>query len=307
MIKENRITTVCRRNIADEMHIGKHFYHGRLSEPDFLSRLFDLKNLPSRDYRYNNAYDDIYKHVVMNSDWEDNWVFTDTRFNLMHCDDEIFIKFLAETIHPAVRNHDEEILKLQEIYNRNLEPDSFEIIQTSEISGKPIFSGREKVIEQAHLVAKKAEIKKYLNTEYVNNKINLMNEAVRTDTDLAIGTAKELIETVCKSILKKHGIVNDPNWNIAKLLKETTNSLDFKPKFADNPEQAESSIRQILGGISSTVLGITELRNSYGTGHGKEAEFKGLETKYAKLIVGAVAELSIFYLATDGESTELIE
>lgn len=192
MKKANKITTVTRRNIADEMQVGKHWYHGRLSEPDFLNRLFNLKDLPSRDYRYDNAYDDIYKHMVMNTDWENDWVFTDTRFNLMHCDDEVFLKFLVETIHPAVTGDDEAVLAMQEIYNRNLEPDGFEIIQTSEISGKPVFQGREIVIGQARLTAKQAEIKRYLNTEYVNNKITLMNEAVRTDTDLAIGTAKEL-------------------------------------------------------------------------------------------------------------------
>ena len=303
----NKITTVTRRNIADELQIGKHWYHGRLNEPDFLNRLFNLKSLPSRDYRYDNAYDDIYKHMVMNNDWEYDWVFTDTRFNLMHCEDGIYLKFLSETIHPSVRNDNEEILKIQEIYNRNLEPDGFEIIQVSEISGKPIFEGRERVIGQANLIAKKSEIKRYLNTEYVNNKINLMNEAIRTDTDLAIGTAKELIETVCKSILKANSKDFDPNWNLGRLLKETTNSLDFKPRHAENPDKAETSIKQILGGLSSIVQGIGELRNSYGTGHGKNADFKGLEAKYAKLIGGTVAELTIFYLSTNGETSELVE
>lgn len=307
MKKANKITTVTRRNIADEMQVGKHWYHGRLSEPDFLNRLFNLKDLPSRDYRYDNAYDDIYKHMVMNTDWENDWVFTDTRFNLMHCDDEVFLKFLVETIHPAVTGDDEAVLAMQEIYNRNLEPDGFEIIQTSEISGKPVFQGREIVIGQARLTAKQAEIKRYLNTEYVNNKITLMNEAVRTDTDLAIGTAKELIETVCKSILIGKGQEYDPNWNLGKLLKEMTNSLDLQPKHADDSEKAEASIKQILGGLASAVQGIGELRNSYGTGHGKEADFKGLESKYARLIVGAVSEMSIFYLSTHGEQTELIE
>lgn len=203
MKTKNRITTITRRNIADELSISKIWYHGRLNEPDFLNRLFDLKSMPSRDYRYNNAYDDIYKHMVYNNDWETDWVFTDTRFNLMHCEDNVYLNFLSETLHPAVRNDEDEILKIQEIFNRNLLPDGYEIVQVSEISGKPVFSGREIIIGQGHLVSKKAEIKKYLNSQYVNNKINLMNEAVSNNTDLAIGTAKELIETACKSIFYK--------------------------------------------------------------------------------------------------------
>jgi len=307
MNANKKITTVTRRNIADELLVSKIWYHGRLEEPDFLNRLFDLKSLPSRDHRYDNAYDDIYKHMVMNNDWEPNWVFTDTRFNLMHCDDETILKFLAETLHPAVRNDEDEILKIQEIYNRNLDPDGYEIIQTSEISGKPVFSGREIIIGQSHLISKKTEIIKYLNTEYIKNKINLMTEAVASDTDLAIGTAKELVETICKSILKQSSVEYDKDWKIGKLLKKTNSVLDFSPKSAKTPDDAERSIKQILGGISSVVQGISELRNAYGTGHGKDADFIGLEPKYAKLIVGAAAEIAIFYLATNGENTELVE
>jgi len=307
MSTQNKITVITRRNIADEINISRLLYHGRLDEPDFLNRLYDLKSLPSRDYRYTNAYDDIYKHMVMNNDWETDWVFTDTRFNLMHCNDEDFLKFLAETLHPAVRMDESEILNMQQIYNKHLEADGFEIIQVSEISGKPVFEGRQKIIGKSHLIAKKAEIKKYLNTEYVNNKINLMSESISIDTDIAIGIAKELIETACKSILKKHGKESSPDWNLVKLLKETSDILDFKPKKATNPDKAETSIRQILKGITTLINGVAELRNAYGSGHGKDADFKMLEPKYAKLIVGTVSELVIFFLATDGENAEIIE
>ena len=97
------------------------------------------------------------------------------------------------------------------------------------------------------------------------------------------------------------------DWKIGRLLKETNNILDLSPKYAKNPDDAERSFKQILGGISSVIQGISELRNAYGSGHGKEADFVGLEPKYAKLIVGVVAEIAIFYLATNGENTELIE
>ena len=164
----------------------------------------------------------------MNNDWESDWVFTDTRFNLMHSSDEEYLRFLEETIHPAVRADDNQVLQIQEIYNKHLENDGFEIIQKSEISGKPIFEGRPRVLGKSHLIQKKADIKKYLNTEYVNNKINIMNEAVTNNTDIAIGTAKELIETACKSIIRKYGKEASPDWNLGKLIKETSDILDFK-------------------------------------------------------------------------------
>ena len=166
------------------------FYNGSLTEPDFLARLFDLKRMSSRDYRYNNAYDDIYQHMVNNSDWDKDWIYNDPRINLTYCEDEIYLKFLAQTVHPKVRTNIDEVLKLVEIYNKNLSNDGYEIIQTDENSGRPVFNGQQNVIGQANLIAKKVEIKKYLNTVYVNGKINLMTEAINKDTDLAIGTAK---------------------------------------------------------------------------------------------------------------------
>lgn len=305
--QQNKITDITRRQIADEMSLNDLWYHGNSTEPDFLARLFDLKKMPSKDYRYSNAYDDIYQHMVNNTDWDSDWLYNDPRINLSYCDDDTYLRFLALTLHPRVRTDESQIHKLMEIYNKHLDNDGFEVIQTDEISGKPIFACRQKVVGQAGLLAKKIEIKKYLNTEYVNSKIDIMNDAVRKDTDIAIGTAKELLETTCKSILKQKAVMVDANWTLPQLLRATTNALDFTPKEVANPENAERSIKQILGGISSIVHGVSELRNSYGTGHGKDADFKTLEAKYAKLLVAVVSEIVILYLSINGEAAELVE
>jgi hypothetical protein len=302
-MNKNEISDVTRQNIADETVLKEIYYCGRLNEPEFLSRLFDLRNLPSRDFRYGNAYGDIYQHTVNNNDWSDDWIYGDSRINLLHCQDDLYLKFLAETIHPRVRSDSNEVSILAEIYNKHLNADGFEIIQTDEISGKPVFAGHKKHIDKEHLISQKEEIKKYLNTEYVSNKIKIMTDALNKDTDLAIGTAKELIETTCISILKQKKVIIDTNWSLSRLIKETSGNVDYTP----NTDKAKKSISQILGGISSIVQGVSELRNTYGTGHGKEANFKVLETKYAKLLVGVVSEIIIFYLSVNGEKTELVE
>lgn len=302
-----KITDVTRQHIADEMAMRNIWYHGNQNEPDFLTRLFDLKHLPSRDYRYSNAYDDIYQHMVNNSDWDPDWIYSDSRIDLLHCEDDLYLRFLAATLHPRVRSDAEEISFLFDVYNNYLSADGFELIQNGDISGCPVFVGRERILGDSLLEAKKIEIKRYLNSEYVRSKIGLMTDAIKQDTDLAIGIAKELIETTCKSILIQNGITIDSDWTLPQLLKTTNNSLDFAPKAAANPEKAEKGVKQILNGIATIVHGISEIRNSYGSGHGKESSFKGLETKYAKLLVGLVSEISIFYLTTNGETAELIE
>lgn len=303
-MNEIKITTVTRRNIADALIAENLGYNGRLKEADFLHRLYNLTAMPTTDYRpeYNNAYKDIHQHADMNpGDWQPDWVFTDVRFNLMYCEDEIYLKFLVETLNPVLRRDNSEINKLVTIYNRYLQKEGFEFYQADEISGRPVFNWTTVNTYHTQLVEKTVAIKKHLNTEYVNKKIEQMNEAIISDTDIAIGTGKELLEIVCKSILRQKGVIVDRNWTLQQLIKHTTNALDFKPKEADNPDIAERSIKQVLGGIATIVQGITELRNAYGSGHGRDANFKGLESKYAKLYVGVVSEIAIIYLTTSGE------
>jgi len=92
----NKISVVTRRNIFDGIILSKVNWSGRLEEPDFLSRIFDLSKLPSYDSRFSNAWGDISQHRIYNYDWDDDWVFSDRRLNLLHCGDEVFLNFLCE-------------------------------------------------------------------------------------------------------------------------------------------------------------------------------------------------------------------
>ena len=57
-------------------------YSGRLDTLGFLSRLYNLKELPSHDSRYRTAYDDINCHLRWGDYEEECWFFEDERFNL---------------------------------------------------------------------------------------------------------------------------------------------------------------------------------------------------------------------------------
>ena len=111
----NRITEITKRDILDlfqnGLEIDEFFqtrtvtynYYGRLEEIDFLKRLYDLERMPSFDSRFANAEQDIWQHTVNNDDYPYCWVFEDKRFNLQDGSDEVYLKFLCEVFHPAVR------------------------------------------------------------------------------------------------------------------------------------------------------------------------------------------------------------
>lgn len=136
------ITEITRRAIIDALMAGRYDWAGRLRDDDFLSRLYDLNALPSDDNRYSTAAGDIHQHRVNWRDWEDDWVFYDRRFNLLHGPDEDFLRFLCETVHPTVRSNTEEGLRMVELYNEQLRRDGWELHERSQISGRPVFAAR---------------------------------------------------------------------------------------------------------------------------------------------------------------------
>ena len=136
--------------------------------------------------------------------------------------------------------------------------------------------------------------------------VNLMKSMVKTNTDLALGSAKELLEIVCKSILSEKKISYTDDMTLSKLFKETINSVGIlESSSASNKEQADRSIRQILSGLNSVIQGVSELRNGYGSGHGKEASFKRLEPQYVEFVVSIVSNIVVFILQINGETTPL--
>lgn len=295
------ISEATRRDIFDSITLENVPWNGRLEEPDFLSRLFDLKSMPSTDSRFPDAYGDIWQHRINNYDWDDYWVFTDTRFNLLHGEDEMFLRFLCETLHPVVRTDAEEIERLRQGYNLLLSNDGYEIVPKAKMGGRAIYAARQIALSaELHVNALK---KKFTGTDanYVLEQITRMESAVENDPGLAIGTAKELVETVCKTILEERGITVEGSPDLPKLVKQTAKELKLTPSDIADEAKASDSIKRLLSNLATITNGVAELRNSYGTGHGKSAKSKGLGARHAKLAVGAASTLAIFLVETHHE------
>ncbi len=297
------ISEATRRDIFDSIVIEKVSWNGRLEEPDFLARLYDLKSMPSSDSRFSDAYDDIWQHRINNYDWDDYWVFTDTRFNLLHGEDEMFLRFLCETLHPVVRTDPEEIERLRQGYNLLLRNDGYEIVPKTKMGGRSIFAARQ-IALSADIHVKSLK-QKFTGTDanYVIDQITRMESAVENDPGLSIGTAKELVETVCRTIIEERGkeVVGSPD--LPKLVKQTVKELKLTPSDIPDEAKASESIKRLLSNLATITNGIAELRNSYGTGHGKTANTKGLGARHAKLAVGAASTLAIFLVETHNEKS----
>src|SRR5262249_12984946 len=101
MTTEFSLSLVTRRNIADWNSVENVNWSGRLEEQNFLKRIFDVDAMPSHDGRFRTASNDIWQHRVNNHDWSNDWVFEDSRFEMMAGPADTFLRFLCEMLHPA--------------------------------------------------------------------------------------------------------------------------------------------------------------------------------------------------------------
>src|SRR5579871_819205 len=238
----NSITEMTRRAIIDYLSVGHH-WSGALPEDDFLGRLYDLKRMPSTDYRpeYDNAAKDIWKHRVANSDWPDDWVFTDKRFDLLFGPDGPFLKFLTETVHPVVRPDTADDLQMVTEYNAALTADGWEIHVIRRISDKPVFgyrhsSGAPDQLEEAGRIADR------LTGRYIAQQVRRLRESADRDPELAIGTAKEFLESICKTILSERGAPAGKNDDLPTIVRATIKSIDVLPQEIDRKPQLVKTV-----------------------------------------------------------------
>lgn len=136
---------------------------------------------------------------------------------------------------------------------------------------------------------------------HLGQQIERMKAAVESDPALAIGTAKELIESCCKTILEDEGIEYDKNIDLMPLIKKTVKELRLTPDDIPDTAKGAQAIKQLLHKLAAIVHEMGELRGLYGTGHGKDGRFKGLQPRHARLATGMAGTLTLFLFETHHE------
>lgn len=288
-----------RQNIIDGLKIDNVCWSGRLEEVEFLQRLFDLQALPSNDPRFKEAAGDIWQHRVNNPhDWEDDWVYTDPRFNLLSGPTEAFLRFLCEMIHPVVRPDRNEAIKLAQQFNDQLRGANWSLVEQEKIAGRPRFVPERIRALSARSVSRARSVADALDAGWMQKEIQRLENAIDRDPALAIGTAKELVETCCKSILGKRGVEIARGADLPTLTKLLAKELQLVPEGIPDEAKGSETIRLILRNLSSLTQYLAELRGLYGTGHGRDGKHRGLEPRHARLAVGSAVAFIDFVTDT---------
>ena len=213
----------------------------------------------------------------------------DLSSNLKNLGIEITIKRIYKNIIDECRNF------LKRTHGSTI-PDSFRKINI--IKYEPVF-----FVNTSSTITTKRQavsIKTEFNNKYMQQQIDQMLSSIEKHPADAIGKAKELIESCCKAILN----IKNSNINLELL---DINTLIKKVKEELNLESSHQSVKQIIGGLTGVAVGIAQLRNVKGTGHGKDAvRFKEPSIIEARLSVDSAITLVHFFwnLSKDKNNAE---
>jgi hypothetical protein len=119
---------------------------------------------------------------------------------------------------------------------------------------------------------------------HIEAQVKAIEGAVNENPSLAFDLARDLIESVCRTILTERAIAFEPNDDLPKLFKTATNALPFLPLSESDKTDVRKSLAQTLNGLHTAVQGVCELRNACGfASHGSDSPRPVLETIQATL------------------------
>ena len=301
------ITKVTKRDIANLLINGEPDpediigdfpniikWNGELSEIEFIKRVCNTSSIPVLDSRCKSFDEEYSRHRVRNDDWDDSFFFADDRLPYKNATTHEVIRIVCEIFHPEVRNENGCWRKIMESIGNLLEKDGFEFYKCGSISGRDVYGIQRITFLDSNLTINSGllKIEEAIGSEYIRKAVKKALESASSDSLLAIGHAKELVETTCKFILGELRI-DYSNKDFPALSKFTREKLGVE---RNKKNEHIPGVAKIMSGLSNIVDGMAELRNNYGTGHGKDPSFRQLPIRYGLLAVSAANSYIEFLL-----------
>ena len=131
---------------------------------------------------------------------------------------------------------------------------------------------------------------------HIEQQVASIELAVAENPGLAFDLAKTLIESVCRTVLGERHIAYSEDDDLPKLFKIASQNLPFLPPTASGESEVRESLKRTLGGLSTAIQGICELRNQCGfASHGSGAPRPPMESVQALLAAEAADTIVGFF------------
>ena len=248
------------------------------------SRFAD-ENLPGKTpLTFSIAY--VY---VVQAEQEISHILVPKKGRMLRCDDEVLLRFLCEMVHPIVRSDQKEAQQLVDTFNRHLAIDGFEIVPRTTISGREVYAARARTKTPAAINSDVRRVADALSSDQVFAQITRIETSITADPALAIGSAKEFVETLCKGILTAKGEALLGSESLPQLVKRVRAVLLLELDGATG-----DTVKRTLSALATLTQGIAELRGQLGSGHGHHPSTAQPSPTIARLAVGAATTLGVF-------------
>lgn len=103
-----------------------------------INKVWNLRNLPSQDDRYKDAYGDFKQHIINNQDWEVDYVFIE-RLNLLSGAEDVFLKFVETFVDPEIRKDVRFIEDCVIQINNELKDSGYKLAITTYFENLPVY------------------------------------------------------------------------------------------------------------------------------------------------------------------------
>jgi len=137
-----------------------------------------------------------------------------------------------------------------------------------------------------------------VDLDHLESYIQRIRRSVEDDPELAIGSTKELLEATLKTILDELAVQYPNSGSLPKLLKKAQRELRLAPADVPDEKKGQKTIKRVLSSIGAVVIGVAELRNLYGSGHGASEKRSGIQKRHADLVVSIGTAACTFLLQT---------
>lgn len=166
--------------------------------------------------------------------------------------------------------------------------DSYVLDDTGRICGGPT-----RVIEEDFLTD-------LPNAEVIEEHIDRISAALeRDDPAQVIGSAKELVESTAKLVLRERNVDYSDAEDVPALVSKAQTALGVHPASHNAGPDGSEAVKKILGAANTITSGVAELRNrGFGTGHGPGQTRTGLGSRHSRLAMNAAGLWCEFMLDT---------
>lgn len=107
------------------------------------------------------------------------------------------------------------------------------------------------------------------------------------DFSAIVGSAKDLIESTAKIVLKSRGVEFTAGTRFPRLTADAEKSLQLHASQHRGSGGVNVLAQTMLGNLSKLATAVNDFRKEAGTGHGRERVVSALGRRHAKLVAGA--------------------